>query len=64
MSQLLGKLPCMRYPRDASYKTIGLDSCPDCGTGDCWLHYLRWEVRCGITLNADQHYHVTSGAKS
>lgn len=49
------KQPCKPYPEMASYKTVGLSDCPDCGSWACWLHYLRWEKRLGITLNKAEH---------
>jgi hypothetical protein len=52
--------PCTPFPEDAEFKTIGLIDCPDCHADDCWLHYLRWEVRRGITLNK-QHHHLVEG---
>lgn len=48
---------CAAFPDDASYKTIGLGPCDDCGNRFCWIHYLRWERGGGISLNA-QHYHL------
>jgi hypothetical protein len=51
--------PCATYPSDdeVEVKTVGLGTCPDCGAHECWLHYLRWEVRAGVTLNA-RYYHL------
>lgn len=50
--------PCMPYPEeDVEYKTIAID-CDTCKRFDCWIGYLRWEKRYGITLNADQHHLV------
>lgn len=51
--------PCMAQPDRTEMKTIGLGECPSCRTFDCWLHYLRWEVRGGMKLNAAHHHLVT-----
>ena len=59
MTTLLGGVPCMKYPEDGEFKTIGLSACPFCRTHDCWLHYLRWEVKAGVKLNVSYHHLVT-----
>jgi len=48
-------MACRPIPDDREYKTIGLCRCPDCGSSDCWPHYLSWEKNRGITLNASEH---------
>ncbi len=47
--------PCIPWPENADYKTIGLGPCPRCGHGACWRRYLSWEKRTGITINAKDH---------
>lgn len=49
---------CIAWDDNASYKTVGLPTCPDCHSTKCWLQYLRWERGAGITLNANQHHLV------
>ena len=49
--------PCAHEPAGVTTKTIGLAPCTDCGSSHCWLHYLRWEVRAGVTLN-EAHHHL------
>ena len=51
--------PCIPYPDEASYKTVGLGLCSTCGSGYCWLDYLRWESRLNIGLNA-RDYHLVA----
>lgn len=58
MSTTMPPTPCMPFDESREYKTIGLAACPDCGSHDCLLHYLRWEVRVGVKLNADLHHLV------
>lgn len=48
---------CAAFPDDASYKTIGLGPCDDCGSRSCWISYLRWERKTSSSLNA-HHYHL------
>lgn len=47
--------PCLPYPDGASYKTIALAPCPQCGSSDCWRRYLSWEKSLGITINEKDH---------
>lgn len=53
------RTPCAVPPDEAEVKTIGIEDCRDCGASWCWLEYLRWEVRAGITLN-HAHHHLVS----
>lgn len=55
----IAPVPCATQPDRTEMKTIGLGECSSCRTFDCWLHYLRWEVRTGMTLNKAQHHLVT-----
>jgi hypothetical protein len=51
-----GPPPCMPYPDDREYKTIGVH-CPNCESRQgCWLEYLRWERHTGCRYNEDQYH--------
>lgn len=53
---VIAPTPCRPYPTEnVEYKTVGLDPCPMCKSTACWLHYLRWEKKHGITLNEAEH---------